>query len=162
MIRAILPYPLLTLGLILMWLLLNAFTPGHLVLGTVIALFAAKAMTALEPSRPRIRKAGPLLRLFGLLVVDIARSNLAVARLVLQPRANERVSGFVTIPLELKDRTALALLACMVTSTPGTAWVEYHSANGLLMIHVLDLVDKQEWVDLIKNRYERLLLEAFE
>jgi multicomponent K+:H+ antiporter subunit E len=27
---------------------------------------------------------------------------------------------------------------------------------------VFDLVDEADWIDLIKNRYERLLLEIFE
>jgi multicomponent K+:H+ antiporter subunit E len=30
------------------------------------------------------------------------------------------------------------------------------------MIHVLDLIDEGEWVQTIKGRYERLLLEIFE
>jgi multicomponent K+:H+ antiporter subunit E len=30
------------------------------------------------------------------------------------------------------------------------------------MIHVLDLVDENEWIRTIKGRYERLLLEIFE
>ena len=34
--------------------------------------------------------------------------------------------------------------------------------SGVLLIHVLDLVDKDEWVALIKNRYEALLMEIFE
>jgi multicomponent K+:H+ antiporter subunit E len=32
----------------------------------------------------------------------------------------------------------------------------------LLMIHVLDLIDESVWIDTIKGRYERLLLEIFE
>ena len=54
------------------------------------------------------------------------------------------------------------MLSCIVTSTPGTAWVEYAPDSGILLIHVLDLVDKDEWVALIKNRYEALLMEIFE
>ena len=162
MIQALLPYPLLSLGLLLMWLLLNGFTPGHFILGSIIALLAAKAMTALEPAKPRIRSWAPLLRLLRIVAGDIVRSNLAVARLVLDRGHRQRTSGFVTIPIDLKDRTALTVLAVILTSTPGTAWVEYHSANGELMIHVLDLRDEQDWVDLIKNRYECLLMEAFE
>ena len=30
------------------------------------------------------------------------------------------------------------------------------------MIHVLDLIDERVWIDTIKNRYERPLLEIFE
>jgi multicomponent K+:H+ antiporter subunit E len=162
MMRAVLPHPVLSLGLLIMWLLLNGFSAGHLLLGTLLALFAAKAMTALQPAKPRIRSWMPLLRLLGIVARDIVRSNLGVARLVLDRGHRQRTSGFVTIPIDLKDRTALTVLAVIITSTPGTAWVEYHSAGGQLMIHVLDLREEQDWVDLIKNRYERLLMEAFE
>lgn len=161
MMRAVLPYPLLSLGLFVMWLLLNGISAGHVVLGAVIALAAAKAMTALQPAKPRIRAWGPLLRLLVIVAGDIVRSNLAVAGLVLRRGHHHRPSGFVTIPIDLKDRTALAVLAVIITSTPGTAWIEYHSANGMLMIHVLDLSDGQDWATFIKNRYERLLVEAF-
>ena len=68
----------------------------------------------------------------------------------------------MTIHLELKDPTALAVLAVILTSTPGTAWLEYNSSDGSLLMHVLDLVEEQEWTDLVKNRYERLLMEIFE
>jgi multicomponent K+:H+ antiporter subunit E len=30
------------------------------------------------------------------------------------------------------------------------------------VIHVLDLISEEEWVDLIKNRYESMLMEIFE
>ena len=33
---------------------------------------------------------------------------------------------------------------------------------SLRAVHVLDLVDESEWVERIKGRYERLLLEIFE
>ena len=49
-----------------------------------------------------------------------------------------------------------------MTSTPGTAWIEYASDSGILLIHVLDLVDEEAWVTLIKSRYEAMLMEIFE
>ena len=53
------------------------------------------------------------------------------------------------------------MLACIITSTPGTVWVDFNAASGNLTIHVLDLADKTDWVRIIKGRYERLLLEIF-
>ena len=158
----ILPYPLLTAALIVMWLLLNSFSLGHLVLGTVIATAASRVMTALQPSKPRLRRWQLIPWLLGVVLVDVIRSNIAVATVILQGSRRERAAGFVSIPLELRDRTGLAVLACIVTSTPGTAWIEYDSATGVLLIHVLDLVEEQEWVDLIKSRYEAALREIFE
>jgi multicomponent K+:H+ antiporter subunit E len=158
----VLPYPLLTVGLLVMWLLLTSFSAGQFLLGVLIAVGASRAMAALQPSKPRLRRWQLIPRLVATVTLDVARSNIAVAHLILSGRSRERRPGFVCIPLDLTDRTGLAVLACIITSTPGTAWVEYSPASGALLLHVLDLVDENEWIDLIKNRYESLLLEIFE
>jgi multicomponent K+:H+ antiporter subunit E len=158
----VLPHPLLTAILLLMWLLLTSFSLGQFLLGGLVATIASRAMTALQPSKPRIRRWRAIPKLGGIVALDILRSNIAVFSIVIQGRQRERVSGFVAIPLDLRDPTALAVLSCIVTSTPGTAWVEYDPASGILLIHVLDLIDKDEWVSLIKSRYEALLMEIFE
>ncbi|MGC4024008.1 MAG: Na+/H+ antiporter subunit E [Mesorhizobium sp.] len=158
----VLPYPALAASLLLMWFLLNGFSLGHLVLGTAIALFATWAMASLQPAKPRVRNWGAVPRLFGMVSVDILRSNIAVARLILSPNSAQSQSGFIPIPLTLRDKTGLAALACILTATPGTAWVEYQSRRNILLLHVLDLGEEQDWIDLIKERYEPLLLEIFE
>jgi multicomponent K+:H+ antiporter subunit E len=158
----VLPYPLLTAALVLMWMLLNSFSLGQFLLGTAIAVAASHAMAALQPPKPRLRSWRLVPKLAATVALDILQSNAAVAGIILLGRRRERVSGFVAIPLDLRDRTALAVLACIVTSTPGTAWIDYAPDSGVLLIHVLDLADEKEWVDLIKNRYETLLVEIFE
>lgn len=155
------PYPLLTLFLVLMWLLLNGFTLGHLVLGTVVAVFASWAMASLRPEKPRLKKWYLLPKLLFIVLYDIIRSNIAVAVIILRGRARGHTAGFITVPLELEDHIALALLAVILTSTPGSAWLEYDSRDRTVLLHVLDLIDEAEWVDTIKNRYEKLLLEIF-
>jgi len=158
----LLPYPLLAASLFVMWLLLNGFSAGHVLLGIIIALVASRLMAALEPDKPRLRRWRKIPQLFFRVAVDIVLSNIAVARLILLGRRGRGAAGFVVIPLKLRDRTALAILACIISSTPGTAWIEYHPGSGRLRIHVLDLVDEQHWIDLIQGRYESLLLEIFE
>jgi multicomponent K+:H+ antiporter subunit E len=157
-----LPYPGLAVSLLAMWLMLNKFTPGHLVLGTAVALLASWSVASLDPPRARIRNWRAIPRFAAIVFLDIARSNIAVAGLILGPGSDRRVSGFVTIRLVLRNRLALAILACIVTSTPGTAWVEYDRRRNTLLLHVFDLVDESDWIDLIKNRYEQQLLEIFE
>jgi len=155
----ILPYPLLAVSLLAMWLLLNGLSLGHLVLGSAIGVAASNVTAALQPPRSRIARWRLIPRLIAIILVDVWRSNVAVARLILLPGRHRRVSGFVVVPLELREPAALAILACILTCTPGTAWVEYDSTANKLLIHVFDLVDEAHWIDLIKNRYERLLLE---
>jgi multicomponent K+:H+ antiporter subunit E len=156
-----LPYPLLTISLILMWLLLNGFTLGHLILGSLVAVFASWAMASLRPDKPKLRKWHLLPKLFFIVFFDIIRSNIEVAWLILRGQRRERRSGFLTIPLEIENRTALAILAVVLTSTPGSAWLEYDSYDRTILMHVLDLDDEEAWIDTIKNRYEKLLMEIF-
>jgi multicomponent K+:H+ antiporter subunit E len=159
----VLPYPLLSLVLLILWLLLNqSVSAGHVILGSVIAVLASWAMAALRPQKPRIRRPGAALRLAGMVVIDILRSNLAVGRIIVGSREPGVNAGFMTIPLELRSRHGLAVLSILITSTPGTIWMNYDAAKGTLLLHVLDLVDETVWVRTIKGRYERLLMEIFE
>jgi multicomponent K+:H+ antiporter subunit E len=159
----LLPFPLVSAGLLVLWLLLNqALSLGQLFLGSVVALAGGWALAALQPPKARVRRLGAILRLSSLVLADIVRSNIAVGRIVLGLGGRERTSGFVNIPLDLRDPYGLAALACIITSTPGTLWVNFDAGKGVLMIHILDLIDESEWVRTIKGRYERLLLEIFE
>lgn len=158
----IIPHPFLSLALLLMWLLLTHLSVGHLILGTTVALVAGWAFAPIAPPTPRLRSPAAFLRLCGIVTADILRSNLAVAWLILtQGRNGERRSGFVEIPLRLTDPTPLAMLAIIVTATPGTAWLEHDSGRGVLILHVFDLVEPEHWRRLITERYEALLQEAF-
>ena len=71
-------------------------------------------------------------------------------------------SGFVNIPLQMRNRYGLAALATIITAAPGTYWAAYDTRSGVLTIHVLDLVDESHWLKTIKWRYEGLLMEIFE
>jgi len=159
--RRLLPYPFLTLALFLMWVLLTGFSPGHVLLGGLVAALVSRAMLALKPEDTGFKSSLAVFRLAGLVSADIVRSNIAVARIVLFRRA-ERKSGFLHLPIDLRNPHALAILAIIITATPGTLWVQHDAHRHDILIHVLDLVDEEEWIRLIKDRYERLLMEIFE
>lgn len=161
--KRVLPHPILSVGLFVASILLSAsVSPPSLLLAALAALLAPQIMQALRTDTIRLRNPGTLLMLTGLVVIDVLRSNWAVSKIILGGVRPGRTPGFVQIPLQLKDRYALAVLAIIITSTPGTLWVEYEPRTGILLLHVLDLVDRDEWVHLIKTRYERRLMEIFE
>ena len=165
MIRAVLPHPILSLGLFGASLLLSGSTAApSLALALLMALAAPQIMRALDVEPVRLRKPLTLLSFAVVVTRDIIRSNWEVALVVLglNPSGDKRVSGFVHIPLEMRDRYGLAVLAVVITSTPGTIWVEYEDATGVLLLHILDLQDGDDWAERIKNRYERRLMEIFE
>ncbi|MBV2183016.1 MAG: Na+/H+ antiporter subunit E [Rhizobium sp.] len=156
-----LPHPLLALSLALMWIVLNGLSLGHALLGAMVGVFASWAMATLRPAEIRFNKWYLIPKLFGVVMYDIVRSNLAVAWVIVRGRSYGHHSQFIDIELELKDPMGLAILAVIVTSTPGSAWLEYDSSRNSVFIHVLDLDDEDQWRDLLKARYEKLLLEIF-
>jgi len=161
MIRRWLPHPLLSALLLLIWLLFGqSLSPGSILLGALLGMGLGRLFALLQPPRVRLRHAHLFVGLFARVMLDIVRSNLAVARIVLR-RERRMHSGFVSVPLQLDDRHGLVVLACIITSTPGTIWVSHDPDTKRLLIHVLDLVDPQSWIDTIKQRYERPLLEIF-
>jgi multicomponent K+:H+ antiporter subunit E len=162
--RRWLPYPLLALSLLAMWLLLNqTLAPGHWLLGGALALGGGYVLAKLQaPARARRPRVLVVAELLWLVLADIVRSNIAVARIVLAPGRTQRTAGFLSMPLEVRHPGALASLACIITATPGTSWARYAAASNVLTIHVLDLVDEEAWIRQFKVRYETRLKEIFE
>ena len=158
------PYPAFSLVLLAMWLLLNqSLAAAHVILGTALGLAGGALLGLLQPPLRRARRrAGSALILGALVLADVVRSNLAVARIALVPGSRGRVAGFLDMPLEVRHPGALAVLACIITATPGTSWARYDAGRNRLTIHVLDLVDEQAWIRQFKGRYEVRLKEIFE
>ena len=162
-LRRLVPAPVLSLALLVLWLLLNrSLSAGHIVLGAVLALAIPLLTAGLRPLPVRLRKPGAVLRLAWTVVADTTRSNWAVARLLLTPGARQHPAGFVHIPLEVRDPNALAVLAMIVCITPGTAWAELSLDRSVLMLHVLELKDPAALIADVKRRYEAPLMEIFE
>ncbi len=154
--------PVLTLFIFSGWLALaERITPGQVLLAGLVALGGAWMFSRLQLPRTPMRRPRAILHLAYLVSFDIVRSNIAVARIILGRSAVEH-ANFMVIPLDMKNRTGLAVMACIITATPGTIWVSYDGLSGRLLLHILDLVDENEWMHTIKNRYERLLMEIFE
>ena len=156
------PYPLLSIALLLMWLLLSqSVTPGSIVLGLVVSTVLAWVTLNLHPARSRLHRwsriAGFILRVVG----DVIRSNIAVTLIILRAGRRPVNAGFMTVSLDLADENALALLACVVTATPGTAWLEYDRRQKILLFHVLDIENEDLWRETI-TRYAADLKEIFE
>jgi multicomponent K+:H+ antiporter subunit E len=156
--------PVLTLMLVALWLLLNnTLDVGHVVLAVVLAVALMATAARFRPVQPRLRRLHLVPRFAAVVLGDIVRSNFAVARIVLGLVRDRQVrSGFLDIPLELRDPHALAILAAIVTSTPGTAWAGLSPDGRTLTLHVLDLKDEEAWIHMLKERYERPLMRIFE
>lgn len=160
----LLPYPILAVALLLLWLLLaGSVSAGTALLGALLALAGCAVAAAVSLPALRLRRLRGVPSLLWDILVEVVRSNNAVARIILRPAsARTHRSGFVRIPLDMRNPYGLAALACILTATPGTVWVDYDSTEGTMLLHVLDLIDDEAWVRIVKDRWERRLMEIFE
>ncbi len=159
-----LPSPWKSLVLLLFWLLLNqSLEPAHLLLGAILAIVVPQLTRPLQPmADPRIAKPFKLFRLLALALVEIVRSCFNVSWMILFTSNKKLNSQFIKIPLDMHNPYGLALLSCLINSTPGTVWVEILSEKHELALHVFDLHDEQWWIKTIKTQYEKPLMEIFE
>lgn len=154
--------PVLVAVLTATWLLLNqSLSAGHVALGLLLSTGLVWFGSALRPLQAPLGRVDRALGLFFVVLWDVLRSNVAVARIVLGLAGRKANPGFLRVPLDLRDDHGLAVLACIVTSTPGTVWAGLSQDRETLTLHVLDLHDEDAWIRTIKQRYERPLMEIF-
>ena len=146
-----------------LWLLLNdSVTPGQIALALFLTVATAASTAKIRPLRARPHHLQTAVGLFFVVLIDIIRSNIAVARVILGASKRHFNSGFIKVPIDMHDPYGLAMLACIITATPGTIWAGLSIDGRYLTIHVLDLQDEETWIRTIKDRYERRLMEIFE
>ena len=162
MLTRLVPHPLLSLTLILVWLgLVNTFTLGNLILGTVFGLVIPMLTAAYWPNRPKLARPWKAVE-YGLIVLwDIVVANVQVALIILFKREQQIRSHWIPIPLELTSAEAITVLAGTITMTPGTVSATLSADGRAILVHCLHSDDPDSVRDEIKSRYERRLLEIF-
>jgi multicomponent K+:H+ antiporter subunit E len=164
-VRRLLPSPLLALALFITWLMLNeSASAGHLLLGAALALALPWFTQAWRPDKPRVGRIGIAFKLAVAVLVDIVKSNIAVAKLIL---GNERhiTPRFIWVPLTLRDPHGVVALAGIVTMTPGTLSADLSPDHRHLLVHAFDVDDDAAQAALIADiqaRYEAPLMQIFE
>ncbi|MDJ0614002.1 MAG: Na+/H+ antiporter subunit E [Rhizobiaceae bacterium] len=73
------------------------------------------------------------------LLAEIAKSNLAVSKIILSGRMPERQKLFM-VPVSCKSEIAQVMFANSITLTPGTITVE--TENDQFIVHALDFSDE--------------------
>jgi multicomponent K+:H+ antiporter subunit E len=143
------------------WLALTGVSPPQLALAFVWALAIPRVAAPLLIPLPGIRSFGSAVRLTAVVAWDILLANIAVARLVLGPVSRLR-PGFVQVPLAVAHPHAIALFASIVSIVPGSVSIALSSDTRTLLLHVLHVEDEEGFVDMIKQRYERPVMDILE
>jgi multicomponent K+:H+ antiporter subunit E len=159
--NALLPHPILSLFLWVIWLLLNnTVGAGHMVLGAFLALAIPKLTAGFWPEKVCIKAPLTLLKFLGVVLWDILVANIAVAKLILG-KNDALKPGFFELELDITTPLGISLLANTISLTPGTVSCDLSADGKRLIIHAVHLEDIDSTILEIKTRYEAPLKEVF-
>ncbi|BAQ17832.1 Na+/H+ antiporter subunit E [Methyloceanibacter caenitepidi] len=162
MFAKLVPHPLLTVLIVIVWILLNGVSWGAAVLGLILGIVVPRATSAFWPDRPLVKSPLTIVTYALIVLWDIVVANFQVAYLILFRRGDDLQSHFVTIPLDLRSPEAISALAGTITMTPGTVSATLSADGRALLVHCLETDDPEKTVAEIKARYETRLQRIFE
>ena len=162
MIRRLLPNPILSLTVALVWMLLvNGFSWGSLVFAIIIGLVIPAATAPYWPDRAHIRSPAKIAAYVVIVIWDIIKANIAVAQIILFTPNRALKPCWLVVPIDLRSPEAIAVLAGTITLTPGTVSCDLSEDGAALLVHCLHAPDPDGVLDEIKTRYEARLKEIF-
>ncbi|MQB43747.1 Na+/H+ antiporter subunit E [Rhizobium sp. ICMP 5592] len=132
----------------------------NLVFGFVLSAFA---LAIVRESYGGVLYLGRIRRILALLLLflrELAKSAWAVAVTVMSPKMDVK-PGIFAFPLTVDRDFEIALLANLITLTPGTLSVDVSEDRKTLYVHALDCSDPEAVKHDIAEGFERRILEAF-
>lgn len=89
---------------------------------------------------------------------ELTKANIQVAYEVSTPKFNMK-PGIVALPLDAKTDLEITMLANLITLTPGTLALDVSTDRSVLYVHAMYVVDKKDFIEDIKQGFEKRLLE---
>lgn len=102
-----------------------------------------------------------IMRYFVVLIIEIIKANIMVAKIVLKPKMDIK-PGIIAVPLRTKTDVGITAIANTITLTPGTLTVDISDDGTVAYVHAIDATDPQGIRDSIRDDLESYVLEAFE
>jgi len=158
----LMPHPVLTLILAIVWMLLqNEISAGMAVFGVILGIIIPWSTSIWWPDTPKGFRMGKMITYSVMVMWDILVANVQVAWIVLTVPNAKLKPAWIVIPLELREPEAITVLAATITLTPGTVSADLSDMGHSLLVHVLHTEDPDAVRDEIMTRYQRRLLEIF-
>ncbi|MBI6119338.1 Na+/H+ antiporter subunit E [Salegentibacter maritimus] len=99
-----------------------------------------------------------LIAFFFYFLWELFKANLQVAYEVVTPNFRMK-PGIVKVPLTIQSNLGITFLANMISLTPGTLSLDVSNDKKVLYVHSMYITDRQEFIDGIKNGFEKRILE---
>ncbi|MDP5272754.1 Na+/H+ antiporter subunit E [Chengkuizengella axinellae] len=137
----------------------NSWNLGTFFNGYIIGLGLLFALRRFIPGPFYFKKIVAIVKLIFLFLKELVLSSVFVAKEVLRPKLRMR-PGIIAVPTCLKSDWEITIFACLITLTPGTLTLEVSPEGDVLYIHSMDVPDTEEFIDQIKNTFEKAIMEV--
>lgn len=161
-------YLIYSVALGLVWCFVHGtITPTNFLVGLVLGPFVIYPFRELyDFTRKKtyintIRKIPKQLKFLSVLLIEIIKANIMVAKIVLSPKMNIK-PGIIAVPIRTVTDTGITAIANTITLTPGTLTLDVSDDRKVLYVHAIDASDPQGVRDSIRDDLEKYVLEAFE
>lgn len=138
----------------------GSFSAINLLFGFVLSIFAMSLIREQVGSLGYFSRARRISSLFFLFLYELVMSAVRVAVLVLAPKPNIK-PGIFAFPLTIEKDMEIALLANLITLTPGTLSVDVSEDKKYIYVHAIDASDPEAARRDIAEGFERKIMEAF-
>ena len=139
----------------------GGFSLPNLLFGAVVGglcLYLIRAHVSSPTLLPRARR---ILALALLFAKELFLSAFRVARLVLRPNLRAHLHpAIIAFPLTATSDAEITLLANLITLTPGTLSVDVTDDRRFLMIHAIDVTDREAFIRDIAAGFESKVMGA--
>ena len=151
---------LLNVFLAFIWMFLkNEFDGSTFIIGYVLGLGIMFVFRHFFTDHFYLKRVSAVIRLLLIFARELVMSNVSVLKVVLKPKLDMRPGIFAFETVLTKD-WEITILSNLITLTPGTLVVEVSGDNKILYVHAMDIADKEEAVDSIKNTFEKAIMEV--
>lgn len=158
--RSVFPHPVLSLQLGISWLVLShSVALVHWLTALLLAWIVPRMLHPFLGEAARLHWPS-LVRLVAVVLWDIVVSNITVARITLGSMKTPQ-PAWLRVPLATRDQRLNAILASIVTTTPGTVSMVLDESHQVLLVHALNCDDANAMIADIKARYEAPLIKVF-
>jgi multicomponent Na+:H+ antiporter subunit E len=129
----------------------------------IVSLIAGQMLITSAKSRNLLKRIFAFFSYLIKFVWELIKANVHVAYIVLHPKMPIK-PGIVKIKSNLKNDSALTVLANSITLTPGTLTIDINKSKGELYVHWIDAAttDTNKATEYIGGRFEKSLKEVFE
>lgn len=155
---------LLVMVLAVVWAAVTGnFSGLNLLFGAVAGSFAVLLLRQSLASRKALRRGRRIVSLLLLFLYELFMSAVRVALVVIRLDIKAAIRpAIVAFPLTVKSDAEIALLANLITLTPGTLSIDVSPDRSTLYVHALAVDDEKALIADIANGFEKKVREVFE